>query len=66
MPNRQSVLPKNSSDWKPWDDDEVLREVYSQRDAYAAEHGNDLERIYEDLKHREAESRLGRAEDRRQ
>ena len=47
-------------DQKPWED-EVLREVYTVRDAYAAEHGNDLDRICADLKHREAKSRLRRA-----
>lgn len=44
---------------KPWED-EVLREVYAARDAYAAEHGYDLDRIYRDLKRREASSRLRR------
>jgi hypothetical protein len=44
----------------PWED-EVLREVYAVRDAYAAEHGYDLERIYTDLKRREASSHLRRA-----
>jgi len=44
---------------KPWEDD-VLREVYAARDAYAAEHGYDLDRIYADLSLREASSRLGR------
>ena len=38
----------------------MLREVYAARDAYAAEHGYDLDRIYADLKLREASSRLRR------
>ena len=56
---RQSVLRKNSSDRKPWED-EVLRTVYAVRDAYAAEHDYDLDRIYQDLKRREEGSRLRR------
>jgi hypothetical protein len=48
---------KNSSDAEPWIDD-VLREVYAARDAYAAEHGNDLGRIFADLKRREMMSDL--------
>ncbi len=57
---RRSVPRKNSPDQKPWED-EVLREVFAARDAYAAEHSYDLDRIYADLKHREAKSRLRRA-----
>lgn len=38
-----SVLLKNSSEGTPWDD-EVIQEVYAVRDAYAAEHENDLDR----------------------
>ncbi len=56
---RASVLPKNSSEEKPWED-EVLREVYAVRDEYTAEHGHDLDKIYADLKRREAKSRLSR------
>ena len=52
---RQSALQKNSSERSPWEDD-ILREVYAQRDAYAAEQDYDLDRIYADLKHREAKS----------
>jgi hypothetical protein len=48
---------KSLSDQKPWED-EVLQEVYAVRDAYAAEHGYDLDQIYADLKRREASSDL--------
>jgi hypothetical protein len=54
---QKSAHPKSSSDYEPWED-EVLREVYATRDAYAAEHGYDLDRIYADLKRREANSLL--------
>lgn len=56
---RPSALRKSLCEHKPWED-EVLREVYAVRDAYAAEHGYDLDRIYADLKRREASSRLRR------
>jgi len=46
---------------KPWED-AVLREVYAERDAYAAEHGHDLDRLYADLKGRESRSSLRRIE----
>jgi hypothetical protein len=45
----QSVRPKNSSNQEPWAD-EVLLSLYAERDAYAAKHGYDLDRIYADLK----------------
>ena len=54
-----SAPQKNSSEQNPWED-EVLREVYAERDAYAAEHGYDLDRLYSDLKGREATSSLHR------
>jgi hypothetical protein len=44
-------------------EDDVLREVYSNRDAYSAEHGHSLERIYADLKRREAGSSIPRVVD---
>lgn len=49
LQKRRSALRKNLSEHGPWEDD-VLREVYAVRDAYAAEHGYDLDRIYADLK----------------
>jgi hypothetical protein len=56
---RPSAPRKSLCEQRPWED-EVLREVYAARDAYAAEHGYDLDRIYADLKHREAGSHLRR------
>lgn len=58
---RPSVHRKSLSEKASWED-EVLREAYANRDAYAAEHGNDLDRIYADLKKREAASSLRRIE----
>lgn len=52
-----SVPRKNSSDLVPWVD-EVLRELYASRDAYAEEHGNDLDRIFADLARREKTSEV--------
>jgi hypothetical protein len=60
LQKRRSALRKNLAEHGPWEDD-VLREVYAVRDAYAAEHGYDLDRIYADLKRREAASLLQRA-----
>jgi hypothetical protein len=54
-PKRPSVRRKSLSEQKPWED-EVLQEVYAERDSYAAEHGYDLDQIYADLKRREASS----------
>jgi len=50
---------KNSSEQKSWED-EVLRELYVERDRYAAELGFDLDRIFADLKRREEKSRMRR------
>jgi hypothetical protein len=55
-----SAHPKNWFEPETWDD-EVLRDVYAERDAYAAEHGYDLDRIFADLKLREAHSDLRRS-----
>ena len=59
-PKRPFVRRKSLCEQKPWED-EVLREVYAVRDAYAAENGYSLDRIYADRKHREKSSRLRRA-----
>jgi hypothetical protein len=64
MQEQQSAHPKSSSDYEPWEDD-VLRDVYVTRDDYAAEHGYDLDRIYADLKQREASSLLRKSNDER-
>ena len=53
-----SALRKSLCEQRPWED-EVLRGVYATRDAYASEHGYDLDRIFADLIRREASSRLG-------
>ena len=57
---RPSAPRKNSSEQKPWED-EVLRQLYAERDKYAAEFGFDLDRIYADLKRREATSHMRRS-----
>jgi hypothetical protein len=56
---QQSARRKSSSEQSP-SEDEILRQVYAERDAYAAEHRYDLKRIYQDLKCREATSELRR------
>ena len=58
---RPSVHLKNLSEQK-LRKDEILQEVYAVRDAYAAEHGHDLDRIYADLKRRETDNHLRRAD----
>ncbi len=57
---RPSARPKNSSEEKPWED-EVLRNLYAERDKYAARLGFDLDKIFADLKRREAKSRMRRS-----
>ena len=59
MGKRQSAHRKNSSELQSCED-EILRELYAIRDAYAAEHNYDLDWIYADLKRREGTSRFHR------
>jgi len=59
--SRRSVHPKTSSEWKPWQGDEILEEVYRVRDEFAREHGHDLARIFTALKELEKTSPLKRA-----
>ena len=54
------VPRKNSLAWTPWQDDEILTEIYAMREACAAEHGYSVQRIFEDLKRKET-NRLARA-----
>ena len=56
---RPSARPKNSSEQKNWED-EILRQLYAERDKYAAELGFDLDRIFADLKRRQDKSRMRR------
>jgi hypothetical protein len=60
-PKRKSAHLKSSAECKPWED-EILRDLYAKRDAYAAEHGFDLDRIYADLKQREGLSQIRRSD----
>ena len=57
---RPSAPPKNSSEDKFWED-EVPRQLYAERDQYAAEFDFDLDRIFADLKRREAKSQMRRS-----
>jgi hypothetical protein len=59
--SRQSARPKPSSEWKPWQGDEILEEVYRVRDELAREHGHDLNRIFAALKEQEKASPMKRA-----
>ena len=51
-----SVPPNNSSGQESWENDEILRELYEQRDRYCAKFGYDLDRIVADLRKQSAES----------
>ena len=50
-----SAPPKNSSEWRPWDDDPILRDEYAQREAFAAECGYSLDAMYAHWKKNEQE-----------
>ena len=54
---RKNLPEKTDSSEKNVSEDDVLREVYAIRDAWAKEHDYDLQRIFDDLKRREKSGR---------
>jgi hypothetical protein len=57
-----SALPKNSWDLTIQPKNDILEEIHSLREAYAARLGFDLERIFDDLKTKEANNPAPRAD----
>jgi hypothetical protein len=57
-----SALPKNSWDLTIQPKTDILDELHALREAYAAQLGYDLERIFDDLKAKEAKNPAPRAD----
>ena len=57
-----SALPKNSWDLTIQPKDDILDELHALRKAYAAQMSYDLERIFDDLKTKEANNPAPRAD----